>query len=88
MALKKSVVILCQGFFFRLRQGLNGLLLKRRNRPLTCMDFCFQFAQEYGWQLEAWAVFANHYHTVPAGNLIHGISANFSSICTGCRRTI
>lgn len=26
------------------------------------------FAREYGWQLEAWAVFANHYHIVARGN--------------------
>ena len=25
-------------------------------------------AREYGWQLEAWAVFANHYHFVGRGN--------------------
>ena len=25
-------------------------------------------AKEYGWQLEAWAVFANHYHLVTRGN--------------------
>ena len=44
------------------------------------------FAKEYGWQLEAWAVFANHYHIVARGrhdskNLgeflhrLHGVSA-------------
>ena len=26
------------------------------------------FASRYGWQLEAWAVFANHYHIVARGN--------------------
>lgn len=26
------------------------------------------FAKEHGWQLEAWAVFANHYHIVARGN--------------------
>jgi putative transposase len=25
-------------------------------------------AKQYGWQLEAWAVFANHYHIVTRGN--------------------
>jgi putative transposase len=25
-------------------------------------------AKQYGWQLEAWAVFANHYHIVARGN--------------------
>ncbi len=44
-------------------------------------------AQEYGWQLEAWAVFANHYHIVARGNPdsrslgdllhdLHGVSAH------------
>jgi putative transposase len=44
------------------------------------------FAREYGWQLEAWAVFANHYHLVARGNPdsrnlgeclhdLHGVSA-------------
>ena len=43
-------------------------------------------AKPYGWQLEAWAVFANHYHLVARGNPasrplgeflhdLHGISA-------------
>jgi len=45
------------------------------------------FAKEYGWQLEAWAVFVNHYHIVARGqhdskNLgeflqrLHGVSAH------------
>ena len=45
------------------------------------------FAKEYGWQLEAWAVFANHYHIVARGNpdsknlgeflhRLHGVSAH------------
>jgi putative transposase len=45
------------------------------------------FAKEYGWQLEAWAVFANHYHIVARGrhdsrNLgeflhrLHGVSSH------------
>jgi putative transposase len=44
------------------------------------------FARQFGWQLEAWAVFANHYHIVTRGhpdsrNLgeflhdLHGVSA-------------
>jgi putative transposase len=44
------------------------------------------FAREYGWQLEAWAVFPNHYHLVARGNPdsrnlkellhdLHGVSA-------------
>ena len=44
------------------------------------------FAKEYGWQLEAWAVLANHYHIVASGNpgsrnlgeflhALHGVSA-------------
>jgi len=44
------------------------------------------FAKESGWQLEAWAVFANHYHIVARGNPdsrnlgeflhdLHGVSA-------------
>jgi putative transposase len=44
------------------------------------------FAKKFGWQLEAWAVFANHYHIVACGspdsrNLgeflhdLHGVSA-------------
>jgi putative transposase len=44
------------------------------------------FARDYGWQLEAWAVFANHYHFVARGNPdsrnlgevlhdLHGVSA-------------
>jgi putative transposase len=43
-------------------------------------------AKQYGWQLEAWAVFANHYHFVARGNPdsrnlgqflhdLHGVSA-------------
>ncbi len=43
-------------------------------------------ARDYGWQLEAWAVFANHYHIVARGNPdsrnlgeclhdLHGVSA-------------
>jgi putative transposase len=43
-------------------------------------------AKEFGWQLEAWAVFANHYHVVARGNPdsrnlgeclhdLHGVSA-------------
>src|SRR5436190_10309688 len=38
MAVKKSVVVLCLGFFCRLRQCMNRLLLKRRNMPMTRMD--------------------------------------------------
>src|SRR5919108_743596 len=38
MALKKSVVVLCRGFFCRLRQCMNKLLLRRRNIPITRMD--------------------------------------------------
>jgi putative transposase len=45
------------------------------------------FAKEYGWQLEAWAVFANHYHIVAHGNhdsqnlggflhRLHGVSSH------------
>jgi len=45
------------------------------------------FAKEYGWQLEAWAVFANHYHFVARGNpgsanlgeflhRLHGVSSH------------
>jgi putative transposase len=45
------------------------------------------FAKEYGWQLEAWAVFANHYHIVARGNpdsknlgeflhRLHGVSSH------------
>jgi putative transposase len=45
------------------------------------------FAKEFGWQLEAWAVFANHYHIVARGkpdsrNLaefllrLHGVSSH------------
>ena len=45
------------------------------------------FAKEFGWQLEAWAVFANHYHIVARGNpdsknlgefmhRLHGVSAH------------
>jgi len=45
------------------------------------------FAKEYGWQLEAWAVFANHYHMVARGqhdskslgeflHRLHGVSAH------------
>ena len=44
------------------------------------------FARNYGWQLEAWAVFANHYHIIARGNPdsrnlgeilhdLHGVSA-------------
>jgi putative transposase len=44
------------------------------------------FARKYGWQLEAWAVLANHYHFVARGNPdsqnlgefihdLHGVSA-------------
>jgi putative transposase len=44
------------------------------------------FAKQFGWQLEAWAVFANHYHIVARGNPgsknlgeflhdLHGVSA-------------
>lgn len=44
------------------------------------------FAKDFGWQLEAWAVFANHYHIVARGNPdsrnlgeflhdLHGVSA-------------
>ena len=47
----------------------------------------FRFAQEYGWQLEAWALMANHYHIVVRGNPVsrnlgeflhrlHGVSAH------------
>src|SRR5205814_2032389 len=35
MAVKKSVVVLCLGFFCRLRQCMNRLLLKRRNTPTS-----------------------------------------------------
>ena len=38
MAVKKSVVVLCFGFFCRLRQCMNRLLLNRRNMPMTRMD--------------------------------------------------
>jgi len=45
------------------------------------------FVKEYGWQLEAWAVLANHYHFVARGNpdskslgefiqRLHGVSAH------------
>jgi putative transposase len=49
--------------------------------------FLLSFAKEYGWQLEAWAVFANHYHIVARGNpdsknlgeflhRLHGVSSH------------
>ena len=45
------------------------------------------FAKEYGWQIEAWAVFGNHYHLVVRGNpdsknlgeflhRLHGVSSH------------
>ncbi len=48
--------------------------------------FLLSFAKKSGWQLEAWAVFANHYHIVARGNPdsrnlgeflhdLHGVSA-------------
>ncbi len=33
-------------------------------------DTLFQFAQDFGWKLEAWAILSNHYHfiaNIPAG---------------------
>jgi putative transposase len=47
----------------------------------------FRFAREYGWQLEAWALLANHYHIVVRDNpssrnlaeflhRLHGVSAH------------
>ena len=54
------------------------------------------FAKEYGWQLEAWAVFANHYHIVTRGhpdskNLgeflhrLHGVSSHDLNELDGVR---
>ena len=50
-------------------------------------DLLFQVAEEYQWQLQAWAIMNNHYHFValatgPSGNLrslvtkLHAVSAN------------
>ena len=39
MAVKKSLVVLCAGFFCWLRQCINKLLLKRRNIPITNMEW-------------------------------------------------
>ena len=54
------------------------------------------FAQKFGWQLEAWAVFANHYHLVARGNQdsknlgeflhdLHGVSAHDLNELDGVR---
>jgi putative transposase len=62
------------------------MLFLGRERLQLLQDLIFQFADSAGWQLQAWAVFANHYHIVgmspPTGlNLkrftgaIHGKSA-------------
>src|SRR5690348_15172951 len=47
--------------------------------------------EEYGWSLEAWAVFPNHYHFVGASKnpntlrrliqYLHSISAKFINLC-------
>ena len=53
-------------------------------------------ARQYGWQLEAWAVFANHYHFVARGNpdstnlgeflwRLHGVSAREQNLRDGVR---
>lgn len=55
------------------------------------------FAKDFGWQLEAWAVFANHYHFVARGNPgsrklgeflhdLHGVSASDLNKLDGVRR--
>lgn len=55
------------------------------------------YAKNFGWQLEAWAVFANHYHIVARGNPasrnlgemlhdLHGVSASDLNKLDGVRR--
>src|SRR5262249_7518093 len=43
-----------------------------------------ELAQQYGWQLEAWAVFSNHYHFVghsqPASALLNDFLSHLHSV--------
>ena len=41
-------------------------------------DGLLMIADEFGWQLEAWAVFSNHYHFVGASSQASGGAANLS----------
>jgi putative transposase len=56
------------------------------DRLAFLQDRLFEFAEEYGWRLQAWALFSNHYHFVgmspeDAGSLktlihrLHGVTA-------------
>jgi len=47
-------------------------------------EFLFQCAQEFGWELQAWAIFSNHYHFV-ASNQEDNLSAFLNKLhaCSG-----
>src|ERR1700729_143292 len=58
--------------------------------------YLLAFAKQCGWHLEAWAVFANHYHIVARGNPdsrnlgeflhdLHGVTARELNKCDGLR---
>jgi putative transposase len=38
--------------------------LRSRSRLDLVQQHLFERAEEYGWQLQAWAIFSNHYHFV------------------------
>ncbi len=52
------------------------------NRLDLLQERLFTYAQEFGWQLQAWAVFSNHYHFVAASPENREISGNSSASCT------
>ena len=43
-------------------------LFSQENRLTLLEDSLLTLAKQYGWQLEAWAVFSNHYHFVGRSN--------------------
>ena len=54
-------------------------LLRQPERLRLFQDKLFVLAIEFGWMLQAWSIFSNHYHIV-------GMSSNPSSLPTLIRR--
>lgn len=46
-------------------------------------DSLFNFVEKYGWQLQAWAVFPNHYHFVA---ISPSVATNLSDMTRPCIR--
>ncbi len=62
-------------------------LFRSRKRLRSLTSILLQQADAYGWRLEAWAVFSNHYHWIGQAPDSKGASALPSMIASGHRES-